>query len=204
MIMSVPPKWDAVDCSKHQILLTDFQIKKKPYGISTKAFPELLDEMIESKVIKCSPSPWASSVVIVPKKIGKHRFCENQITRHQLIPTIQEIPGSLAGFSGYWQVQMLHLHSSLIDMVLGKLKRCLCLVYLGDITIYPTSWQHRLMAVKAVNDKLWEAGLTVNVTCCVFEHVRSRPGKNTGCTSLPSVHQQIGIIGLCQISLKMP
>lgn len=42
-----------------------------------KIIDEEVDEMIESNIIEPSNSPWSSPVVIVKKKDGKPRFCND-------------------------------------------------------------------------------------------------------------------------------
>ena len=79
-----------------------------------------VDSMLEQGIIRPSASPWASPVLLVPKKDGAPRFCIdyrrlNAVTkkdRHPL-PQIQEIFDDLSGSSvfttldlksGYWQL----------------------------------------------------------------------------------------------------
>jgi hypothetical protein len=82
----------------------------------------LLKEMLDKKVIQPSSSPWASPIVLVPKKDGSVRFCidyrkVNAITRRDAypLPRIDDTLDTLAGakwfstldmVSGYWQVEL--------------------------------------------------------------------------------------------------
>ena len=83
---------------------------------------KLLTEMQEKKIIAPSKSPWASPIVLVPKKDGSLRFCVdyrkvNEITHKDAypIPRIDDTLDTLAGSkcfstldlkSGYWQVEV--------------------------------------------------------------------------------------------------
>ena len=111
---------------KHQIFLNNpLPIRQKPYQVSPpklKVMKELIDDMLKDEVIEPSCSAWASPVVLIPRKVGKPRFCvdfrkvnENTVTDAYPIPTIQEILDSLSAAavlssldlnSGYWQVEM--------------------------------------------------------------------------------------------------
>lgn len=80
----------------------------------------MVKEMEETGVIKPSSSPWASPIVLVPKKDGTTRFCVdyrrlNSVTKKDVypLPRIDDILDTLGGkkyFSsldlaaGYWQV----------------------------------------------------------------------------------------------------
>lgn len=119
-------KMGRTDILKHQIFLTNpLPIQQKPYRVSPpklKVMKELIDDMLKDEVIEPSCSAWASPVVLIPRKVGKPRFCvdfrkvnENTVTDAYPIPTIQEILDSLSGAavfssldlnSGYWQVEM--------------------------------------------------------------------------------------------------
>ena len=83
---------------------------------------EQIKEMEEAGVIRPSSSPWASPIVLVPKKDGTTRFCIDfrainsvTITDAYALPSIQEIFDSMDGSaiystldltSGYWQIPM--------------------------------------------------------------------------------------------------
>ena len=82
----------------------------------------MIDQMTEQGVIQPSVSPWASPVVLVPKKDGSQRFCIdyrhlNSLTRRDVYPlqriddildTLGEAKyfSSLDLASGYWQVEL--------------------------------------------------------------------------------------------------
>ena len=83
---------------------------------------ESIDSMQEQGVVKPSASPWASPVVLVPKKNGTLRFCVdyrclNSVTKKDVypLPRIDDILDTLGGMkyfssldlaSGYWQVAL--------------------------------------------------------------------------------------------------
>ena len=82
----------------------------------------LLKDMLDRKIIQPSSSPWASPIVLVPKKDGSVRFCidyrkVNAVTRRDAypLPRIDDTLDTLAGakwfstldlVSGYWQVEL--------------------------------------------------------------------------------------------------
>ncbi len=100
-------------------------IYQRPYRLpaSRKEFVETsIDEMLRHNLIRPSQSPWASPVVIVPKKNGKLRFAVdyrklNAVTKRDVfpLPRIDEILDSLGDAqyfttldmcAGYWQIEV--------------------------------------------------------------------------------------------------
>jgi len=87
-----------------------------------KEAKKLLDDMLGRAVIQPSSSPWASPVVLVPKRDGSFRFCidyrkVNAVTRKDAypLPRVDDTLDTLAGskwfsaldlLSGYWQVEV--------------------------------------------------------------------------------------------------
>ena len=83
---------------------------------------ELTNEMVDKHICSPSNSPWASPVVLIPKKDGTVRFCVdyrrlNQLTVRDVypLPRIEDCLSALGGnqyfssldlASGYWQIQM--------------------------------------------------------------------------------------------------
>eukprot|EP00117_Sycon_ciliatum_P032506 scpid17251/ scgid4942/ Retrovirus-related Pol polyprotein from transposon 17.6; Protease; Reverse transcriptase; Endonuclease len=86
------------------------------------ALQTLLDELLEKGIIQESISPWASPIVLVPKKNGSLRLCVdyrklNGVTKPDAypIPRVDDMLDSLSGCkwfssldlaSGYWQIAM--------------------------------------------------------------------------------------------------
>ncbi len=111
---------------KHRIITTDeLPVRKRPYRLSNdkqKFVDDEIQELLNNKIIQPSVSPWASPVVVVPKKDGSFRLCidyRGLIAKTHLdaypMPQIQEILESFHGaivFStldlkrGYWQLEM--------------------------------------------------------------------------------------------------
>ena len=100
-------------------------IKQKPYRTPFSERPKIektLDDMLKADIIRPSTSPWASPIVIVPKKDGSKRMCVdyrkvNQITHKNSypLPNISEILSSFKDAkvfscldlkSGYWQIEV--------------------------------------------------------------------------------------------------
>ena len=99
-------------------------ICQQPRRVSFASRPEIaqmVQEMLEQRVIEESSSPWASPVVLVKKKDGE-RFCVdyqrlNAVTRKDVFPLpriddlLDQLKGSavfstLDAKSGYWQIRM--------------------------------------------------------------------------------------------------
>ena len=100
-------------------------IKQQPRRIPfchKEKVSQLVNDMLEKKVIQPSSSAWASPIVLVPKKDGTQRFCVdyrrvNAVTKKDVypLPRIDDILDTLSGtkyfstldlYSGYWQIQL--------------------------------------------------------------------------------------------------
>ena len=99
-------------------------VKQQPYRtpvVYREKIETMVDEMQEQGVVKPS-SPWASPIVLVPKKDGSLCFCvdlrrSNSITRKDVypLPRVEDILDTLGEAkyfisldlaSGYWQVEL--------------------------------------------------------------------------------------------------
>ena len=83
---------------------------------------KMIDDMLQKDIIQPSSSPWASPIILVPKKDGSLRFCIdyrklNSVTRKDAYPlprvddTLEPLSGSkwfstLDLICGYWQVEI--------------------------------------------------------------------------------------------------
>eukprot|EP00731_Ephydatia_muelleri_P038438 Em0760g4a len=83
---------------------------------------KMIDDMLQKDIIQPSSSPWASPIILVPKKDGSLRFCIdyrklNSVTRKDAYPlprvddTLEALSGSkwfstLDLLCGYWQVEV--------------------------------------------------------------------------------------------------
>ena len=83
---------------------------------------KMMDDMLQKDIIQPSSSPWASPVILVPKKDRSLRFCIdyrklNSVTRKDASPlprvddTLEALSGSkwfstLDLLCGYWQVEI--------------------------------------------------------------------------------------------------
>ena len=100
-------------------------IKQQPYRspvIYREKISQMIDKMRADGIIQPSHSPWASPIVIVPKKDGSLRFCVdyrrlNAVTCKDVypLPRIEDILASLGEAkrftsldlaSGYWQIEL--------------------------------------------------------------------------------------------------
>ena len=100
-------------------------IKQQPYRIPVVQrdhIAQLIKQMQTQGIVKPSASPWASPVVLVPKKDGSTRFCVdcrrlNAVTKKDVypLPRIDDILDTLAQAkyfttldlsAGYWQVEL--------------------------------------------------------------------------------------------------
>ena len=97
------------------------QVRQTPFTLRKKV-DQLVQEMLDQKVIEPSESPWASPIVLVQKNDGGVRFCVdcrklNRVTKLAkfLLPRIDDTLDQQAGSrhfstldlaSGYWQVEV--------------------------------------------------------------------------------------------------
>ena len=109
----------SVDTGEHR------PIKQQPYRtaiVRRDTIRQMVNQMQQQGVVQPSRSPWASPVVLVPKKDGSLRFCVdyrklNSITRKDVfpLPLVDDILDTLSGTtfftsldlaSGYWQIEL--------------------------------------------------------------------------------------------------
>ena len=100
-------------------------IRQRAYRNSPKqkeTAQEIIDELLENKIIRFSMSPWAAPIVLVKKKTGDTRLCVdfrklNAITKKDSfpLPRIDDVLDLLQGqiyfstldlASGYWQIEL--------------------------------------------------------------------------------------------------
>lgn len=111
----------ATGLMEHSIELTDPSVKPiKHYGyrVSPAVATELMksvDEMHKLGVIEESQSPWASPVLLVPKKDGTQRFCTdfrrlNAVTKSDVfpLPRIDDIMDKLGSCQFFTSIDLKH------------------------------------------------------------------------------------------------
>ena len=100
-------------------------VKQPPYRtpvVYREKIEQMVSDMQKQGVVKPSHSPWASPIVLVPKKDGSLRFCVdfrrlNSLTRKDVypLPRVEDILDTLGEAkyftsldlaSGYWQVEL--------------------------------------------------------------------------------------------------
>lgn len=100
-------------------------ISQKPYRVPMSQrhlIDKQVQDMLDAGIIKPSDSPWASPVLLVPKRDGTQRFCIDYRRLNRVIvknsyplPNIEDILSSLGGAkyysvldlkSGYWQLKV--------------------------------------------------------------------------------------------------
>lgn len=123
---------------QHQLIKADLNVSHRilcpanskpiycrPYRIPIHLQSEVdkqIKDMLEKAVIVPSQSPWASPVLLTPKKNGTYRFCVNfrrlnamTVPDKHPLPLIEEVLDSLVGQSvystldlqsGYWQIPL--------------------------------------------------------------------------------------------------
>lgn len=134
---------DTGDCDmiKHRIdLIDDTPFKQKHRRIPPAMVDEVrkhIEELLSSKVIRKSKSPWASNVVLVRKKNGKLRLCvdyrmlnKKTVKDSYALPRVEEVFDILNGAklfsttdmkSGYHQVSVEDQHKCRTAFTVGPL-----------------------------------------------------------------------------------
>jgi Reverse transcriptase (RNA-dependent DNA polymerase). len=91
-------------------------VNRRPYKLGPAqqdAVREIVDELLEAKIIRPSRSPFASPVLLVPKKTGGYRMCvdyralnENTIPQRYPLPLIQDQIARLRGAKFFTSLDM--------------------------------------------------------------------------------------------------
>ena len=122
-LRSVPGRTHLVE---HEIHVGEASpIHQKPYRVPysrRELVKEELDKMLEARIIQPSTSPWASPIVLVPKKGGGVRFCVdyrrlNKVAKFDAYPMVRmeeiferigssNVVSTLDLAKGYWQIPM--------------------------------------------------------------------------------------------------
>lgn len=75
--------------TQHQVYVGDATpIHRRPYWIiysQRAAVKQELDQMLAENIIQPSTSPWASPIVLVPKKDGEIQFCVDYCKVNQVV-----------------------------------------------------------------------------------------------------------------------
>ncbi|BES97074.1 Hypothetical protein NTJ_09888 [Nesidiocoris tenuis] len=137
--------------------------------------------MVEQDVIEPSKSPWASPVVLIPKKDGSTRFCidfrkVNRITKkysYTLPFFIQELLDTLGGSqwfctidlkSGYWQIALKEEDREKTAFSLYRKGLWQFKVMPFGLTNAPATFQRLMEAVRCFQ----RANLQINPKKCSF------------------------------------
>ncbi|CAF0938728.1 unnamed protein product [Adineta ricciae] len=111
-------------------------------------------------------SPWASPVVLAPKKDGTVRFCiEYRKLNETTIRDHVQFPSTLDLRSDYRQVEMDKESKPLIPFVTEK---GLFELYLDDIIVYSRTFEQHLQDLKKVFLALADANITLKSSKCNF------------------------------------
>ena len=108
-----------IDTGEHSPMKQHF--RRVPF-VHREKISQMVDDMLEKGIIQPSSSPWASPIVLVPKKDGQLRFCVdyrrlNSVTKKDQypLPPIEDTLDTLGEMqyfstldlaSGYWQIEM--------------------------------------------------------------------------------------------------
>ncbi|CAF1393237.1 unnamed protein product, partial [Rotaria sp. Silwood1] len=163
----------------------------QPYRLppSKKAIvDQQLEEMLQAGHITPSHSPWASPIVLSPKKDGTLRFCvdyrklnANTICTAYPMPQVDDTLDSFrkAAFithRGLYEFLVMPFGLSnapatfqrLMDLILAGIKWQSCLVYIDDIVVFSSTFEQHLKDLSSVFDRLKTAGLTHKASKCDF------------------------------------
>src|SRR6185295_18678076 len=142
---------------------------------------EEVQRMLEAGIIRPSSSPWCFPVVLVKKKNGKTRVCNdyrrlNQVTKLDSypLPLIQEIFDALHGAqffstldctSGYWQIEVFPAHQEKTAFV-TKDGIFEYVVMPFGLTNAPATYQRAMNTI--LRDLLWKNTLDFLDDVCIF------------------------------------
>nr|XP_022906017.1 uncharacterized protein LOC111417855 [Onthophagus taurus] len=183
---------------EHKIIANGPPIKQRYYPVSPAIqtiIDKELDEMLSLDVIKKSNSPWASPILLVPKKEGGYRFCVdyrklNRVTQLDAYPLPQiswtldrlrdaKYLSSLDIKSAYWQIPVeeeirKYTAFTVPNRGLFQFKRMpfdldpYVFVYLDDIVIVTPTLERHLEILEEVITRIRNAGLTFSKDKCSF------------------------------------
>ncbi|CAG8791241.1 23032_t:CDS:2, partial [Dentiscutata erythropus] len=123
------------------------------------------------ELVRKSKSPWASLIIVVPKKGKKLQICVdyrkvkiNEKDREKTVFAVPfgtyKMPFGLCNASTTFQYIMNYMLADFIEQFV--------VVYLDDIVIYSASFNEHLHHIAAVFEKLKAVGLKLNYDKCAF------------------------------------
>lgn len=169
--------------------------KQQPYltpVVQRDQIAQLIEQMQNKLIVKPSASPWASPVVVVPKKDESTRFCVDYRPLAQA-----KYFSTLDLSAGYWQVELdedsraktaFTTHRGLFDftrmpfwlcnasatfqclmqVVLSGLEWDCCFIYIDDILVASKTFDDHLHHLQLVFERLQRAGLRLKPAKCRF------------------------------------